>query len=332
MKLDLNRENFFEFIEKISINKVNDLIICLPTFNSFEITKATINSFFAQENINFDLLIIGPSGDIEKLVEVFPNINFCLTKDNFGSSGNQLLNIYLSNYFNYKFTMLSDNDAVLLEKDGLQKMFKNLISQNLWVTYPNNKKFYSKTNNNFFMTFHCCLYNNEIFKNIENLFNPNYFLTLDDIAFLGILLKYINNIDGTNTSYYHPYKINSMFTYQHKFFLIRSHFIFAFREKVPLKFKLIRFDFKTIITWIISATVNFDLEFFKIFLMAVYQVITENYYLPIFKLSKVKYIEISSPNDKSIYKESNFFYESIFPRKNIYQVEMNNIVKYYVRE
>ena len=95
MNLEINNKNYKNYIQKLHLNKKNDLLICMPTFNSYDITSQTIKSFYEQENVDFDLMVIGPSGDIEKLSQRYPEINYCITKENFGSSGNFLISIFI---------------------------------------------------------------------------------------------------------------------------------------------------------------------------------------------------------------------------------------------
>lgn len=320
-------ENEYEnLIESLRFKKNSNILICIPTFKSYEITAETIKSFLSQKGVVIDIMITGPSGDIEKLAELFPQINYCLTKDNYGSSGNQLINIYISKKFKYEFVMLNDNDAKLVGDDSLNIMIQKIINENLYVTFPIPFG-YSSTDNLEFCTFHCCLYRVEVFNLIDNYFLFDYFLIFDDTALLIKLKKYKNYIKQASVYMSHPEKPTVFFSYTRMFFFVRSYFSFMFYEKVSIWSKIYYlFLFKpywSIPMYFLYSILNLDFKFFKIFFIALNQVIFKKYKLLSFENPKIKYEEVQDPENKELYKKFNLTTDVILPKKYIYFIDEN---------
>jgi hypothetical protein len=333
MKVNISKNNFFEYIEKTSIIKKNDLLICIPTFRSYEVTKETIISFLNQTGVTKDILVTGPSGDIEKLIEDFPEINYCLTKDNFGSSGNQLLNIFICKNYNYKYAVLNDNDARFIDNNSLSIMLENLKENKLLVTFPiNNLSKNIDQEKIEFCPFHCCLFNTEIFYKLDNYFLFDYFLIFDDTSFSIKLKKFKDRIKQTKVLYAHPEKPMMFFTYNRMFFFVRSYFSFMLYEKVSIIDKIYYlFLFRpywSIPMYFIYSILNFDFKFFKIFFIALFQVLTKNYHLISFEAPKIQYKEVLNPNNKFLYKRFNLISDVIFPKKYLSYIDEKEQVRY----
>jgi GT2 family glycosyltransferase len=224
----MNLNNYHRYIKNKKVTKSNDLIICIPTYNSFQLTKSTIDTFYSQSFKDFDLIIIGESGDIEKLNNVFPSINFILTNENYGGTANKLIGMYLAIEMNYEYCMINDNDSYLLNNDGLEILMKNIRNNNCMAVrashssnYDPNKPdiYFSKEP---FCVFHCCILKTEILKNIK-LPNQNYFIIHDDISFLCNFYEKYQILTNQIVNYYHPLKI-SFYKFEnfYKFFFIRG--------------------------------------------------------------------------------------------------------------
>jgi hypothetical protein len=329
----INDQDAKSLIRELLINKKSDLLVCIPTFKSYEITKDTINSFLNQTGVNLDILITGPTGDIEMLCKDFPKINYCITIDNFGSSGNQLINIYLCKKYNYKYAVLNDNDAQLSETNSLSIMLNHLKDKKLLVTFPtNNLDTMADTDRLSFCTFHCCLYDVDIFHKIKDYFLFDYFLIFDDTSFLIKLRKYKDKIKQTNVLLLHPEKPMVFFTYTRMFFFVRSYFSFMFYEKVSFfdKFYYL-FLFKpywSIPMYFLYSIFNFDLKFFKIFFISLFQVITKNYHLINLEPPKIRYEELQDPIHKYLYKKFNLTTDVIFPKKYLSYLDEKGKIKY----
>lgn len=267
MNLSITKQSYLNYIKELKIKKLNDILVCVPTFNSFELTSTTIESFLQQEGVGFDILVIGPEGDIEKLVKKYSQLNFCITKDNYGSSGNQLLNIFISSDSSYKYTLLNDNDCVFLSKNGLNYLLKKLESGNFYVA---KHKSYG--------IFHCSLFSNELFSKLDWYFNPNYFLCFDDTAFfLNIKNKYPNKIiDYDEIGVFHPKKLETfLFNKNYIFFFTRGFLIFMFRERVPILLKLKdNYQFLLLILFYIY---KYKLDYVYVFFESFKQVLNNKY-------------------------------------------------------
>jgi GT2 family glycosyltransferase len=315
--------NFQELIQIEYVNKTCDLLICIPTFNSFDITKDTIQSFISQVGLKSDILVTGPSGDIDKLRVLFPQINYVLTKDNYGSSGNQLINIFIVKKYGYKYFLLNDNDAKFKENTSLVKMLNNLKKNNLLVTYPIliSQKFGIESKKFAFCTFHCCLYNSEILNKIESYFDFNYFLFFDDTSFLIKLKKFKDRIQATEVYFVHPEKPTKFFNYLSMFFFTRSYFNFMFYEKVSIWQKIYYLflfrPYYLIPMYFLYSILNFDFSYFSIFFQALFQVLTKKYNIPNLSSSMIKYEVILKPLNQGAYKKFSLFTDIIFPKTYI---------------
>jgi len=341
MKLEINYSNFKRYLKTLSLNKKAEMLICIPTFNSFSVTKSTIESYLKQKNVKFDLLITGPSGDIEELAKFFPEINFCITYDNYGSSGNQLLNLFICKFYKYKFFSLTDNDAVLLDEFGLDKMLNLMKKRKLVWVYPilNNIKLdevreYSPP------VFHCCLFSSEIYKNNDYFFNPNYFLLFDDVSFgQRIDFCFFRKHRYANVRYYHPIKLHVMsFDLKYSFFCTRSILIYLFREKFPLNFKITFKYLRPAISILVIFFLKYRFDYIKIFYESLIQVIKDDYNLDVVQnlKNKINYIELSKEESISIEKTGKIKlienpYETIFPPKMFKFMDADNNFKYFKR-
>lgn len=316
MKLDINKQNFMDFIYIIELVKRNDLLICIPTFNSYDVTSKTIEEFYSQSYKKFDIMVIGASGDPEKLKERFPGINICVVNGNYGSSGNQLLNIFISQFYDYKYVMPNDNDAILLDKDGLSKMMENMTRNNLLATYPSISKndFYK------FATFHCAIYKVEMLKMMDHYFLPDYFLQFDDVAFFLNIKKYLGRTNLTEVKFYHPFKIDGMLKYSFMFFTLRSFLILILHERINFidRLRSFRTIYYIFFVWVLYSVFNLDFVFFKVIGHALYQVVTKDYKLLKFPKEKFFYKKV---NIVSEFEAEKFEFLStlrlIFPQKYV---------------
>lgn len=307
--------NYLKLIKEEFINKKSEFIVCIPTYQSYEITKKTISRFLLQKKVIFDLLVTGPSGDIEKLYKDFPFINFVLTKDNYGSSGNQLINIAVALKYDYKYIVLNDNDAFFISSNGLFRLLSLLKSNSVMAVRGKNydekvekiKPYYNKE---IFCAFHGVIYKTEVFKNIE-LPNFNYFLIHDDIALSCNYLEKYKIITNPKVAYYHPHKLSHYkFTNLSKFLYLRSTLIgliFERKNFYTLKYFSI-FSLGLVIPFI-SSLIKLDFSYFKILSLVAYQILTKKFFIPIL------------PKDRFIYQQigvldnlTENFYPSILDR------------------
>jgi len=334
-----NKINFDTLILEKRIEKNAELLICIPTFKSYEITKQTVLSFLNQEDVHFDILISGVSGDIELLAKDFPNINYIITKDNYGSSGNQILNIFISKKYNYKFVMLNDNDSRFEKYDSLKKMIHNMLDNDLLVTFPLHENLEIKFEDiepfkDYFFPFHCCLYSIEVFRDSEYYFDFNYFLCFDDVALIIYLKRFKNRISCSEVIYSHPEKPGKFFNYNFQFYFTRSYFNFMFHEKVPILDKIYWLFFYPphflIPGYILYSLVNKDLEYFKILFIAFSQALFKRYKLINFKHPKYVYEEFFGNVEAPIFKRFNCRTDIIFPKKYVFIDEGKYKKRYFL--
>lgn len=300
MKLDITYKSYKEYIKLINIRCLNELLICIPTFNSYELTCNAIENFYKQKDINFDILIIGSSNDIFDILKKYPKINYCLTNDNYGGCGNFLLSLYISNANKYKFTMLSDNDALIIGNSSLKKMLNYLLSNN----------FLAVLTSTFPCTMHCALYSNKIFNELNYFFNSNYFLPFGDTAFDKRLEFYLPGKVGIcNVSHTHPKKWEKLcFSQKNAFLWIRGILIYLFREKFPLRLKLSISYFRPCIFYLAFFLIQYRLDFFKLFYQALKQVYLDSYNFDFYNNinEKILYQSLSEDEVKSNFEVVKF--------------------------
>lgn len=345
MNLEINNKNYKNYIQKLHLNKKNDLLICMPTFNSYDITSQTIKSFYEQEAVDFDLMVIGPSGDIEKLSETYPQINYCITKENFGSSGNFLISIFITKNSEYLYTMLTDNDALLLDKDGISKLIEILNKDNLYLVTPVNSTIKLEQNEidleTIPMVFHCALYSNKLFKELDYFFNANYFLCFDDISFFHrIKLMFPGKYRIANVRYYHSLKLEKcVYDLKVSYLYTRSFLNYLFREKLPLR---VRFDLKffpkKILPMLLIFLLKYRFSYVRNFLSAIYQVLKNDFNFNFFNTlkNKYRYELFTNPDpylitEDSKFKEIRVIYDILPTPLYIKYQDTDQVTKYFKR-
>jgi len=345
MNLEINNKNYKNYIQKLHLNKKNDLLICMPTFNSYDITSQTIKSFYEQENVDFDLMVIGPSGDIEKLSQRYPEINYCITKENFGSSGNFLISIFITKNSEYLNTMLTDNDALLLDKDGISRLNEILNKDDLYLVTPVNSTRKLEQREISLeavpLVFHCALYSNKLFKELDYFFNANYFLFFDDISFFHrIKLMFPGKYRVTNVRYYHPLKIEKyVYDLKGSYLYTRSLLNYLFREKLPLSIRFeLSFFPKKILPMLLIFLFKYRFSYVRNFLSAIFQVMKNDFNLNFFNSIKNRYkyelvscSEVSLITGDSKVKELKVFYDVLPTPLYIKYQDTDQVTKYFKR-
>lgn len=120
MKTNNRDIDYRDYIKSIKLDKKSDLLICIPTYNSYGLTKNTINSFLMQNGVSFDICIIGSTLELDYLKKDFPDLNIVYLKTNYGCTGAYYLSAIISQLFEYEYTMINDNEAVFLKNDSLR--------------------------------------------------------------------------------------------------------------------------------------------------------------------------------------------------------------------
>ena len=195
--------------------------------------------------------------------------------------------------------MLNDNDAIFLDSGSLKKLFEILVENNYKVCAGNYwdsvQREESIVECSIICPFHCTLINNEVFKNTD-LFNFNYFLLHDDLAFSrNISTKYtlyrINSV-----KMYHPLKL-SFFKFDNisKYYFLRASIVGLFLESGDFKskFMFLKFFIQNIIP-IGYSLVNLDFSFFRIIYNTFSQFLRKDFSLPLIPSAKFGYKLICS--------------------------------------
>lgn len=234
---------FYEdYVLENNIEKRNKLVVNIPTFKTYEITKQTIEMLMAQKGIKFDITIIGPSGDIESLLKDFPQLNHILLKDNYGSSGAQAIGIYFALKNEYEFICVTDNDALLLEDTGLSRLMQRLTqNETTTAVVPRHTESFpreSPEKNIPSWAFHFLTIKASIFEKID-IHNFYIFLYSDDVSLTSKISSHGNLVMCPNVSYYHyPFHPKSLGNF-YSYFYLRGLMILMFREKhIKLSYKL----------------------------------------------------------------------------------------------
>jgi|GEM_PF-1698476 len=264
-------KNYLHLINILKIEKRADIQINIPTYNGYEITKATVKALLEQSGVSFDILLIdNNSQDYIKLKEDFPSINYVVLETNTGSSGAQRIGAELAIKYGYEHIVFTDNDALLLDKYGIAKMRRGLdeLGKNVGAIHPinidsgNNKypedtKKYIKTTST--TAFHYLMVKTNLLKTI-GLHDFDYFLYGDDVALTAKIVSNSTLIKITDVLFYHPLYTPKMFSNAYNYRAIRNMSFMVLHESglSPLMrakitillllnvFKLISYFFQTL--------------------------------------------------------------------------------------
>jgi len=263
-------------IKKHSIKKTADIQVNIPTYNSYEVTKKTIITLLKQKNIAFDILVIdGGTKDYLRLKKDFPAINYLLLDSNYGSGGAQRIGGEIALKYGYDYLVFTDNDAFLLNEDGLFKMKQKLDKDpNLVAVTPKHIEFFPKEElDDFYISsssFHYLFVKTIAFKKID--FHNFYLFLYSDDHSLTLKLSSLNKILVCgDVSYYHPRFSPKVFQNDFNYHYLKGLLMIAFKERHILFQKRVKL---------------FLLFLYKIFQLSLYT-------LQFFDLSYLKTIELA---------------------------------------
>jgi len=266
--------NYLNYIKKSKIIKRSEIQVNIPTYNSYKTIKETIESLYNQKNINFDVLVIdNGSNDYEKLIKDFPNLNYCLLKENTGSSGAQRIGAEIGLKYGYKYILFTDNDAVLLDEYGLSKMKKNfknseafcaIVPQNIELNDPKNSEREIEELKAFF-PLHYLFTKSSILKN-TGLHDFYMFLSGDDVSLVSKILSFGKIIVDKNVLFYHPVFKPRSIQNKNIFLTIRSLTILIFFENninFRWRFRALMYVFFIFLQAVFHSIRVFDFSYFK---------------------------------------------------------------------
>lgn len=266
-------------IKILRFKKKNNVILYFPTYNDFNNTKKTIDKLQRQTFNNFDILILDNGGDDTKhLLSLDKEINLIKIFNNVGSTGAQWIGLHFCLKQNYRYLIISDNDSLLIENDGIEKLINNLINSGGSAIVPNNLiKLFQKNDlskihlnniekcNSFQISQYFLIDVHKV--DLKNSFNPIMFLSCEDVMLSSRVLGKDNILYDNSVNYYHkpikPYHLSSKAQY----LKLRGLFLIIFFEKKikPLiKIRIIGFLFFSIIELIINSIRFYDLNPIKI--------------------------------------------------------------------
>ena len=261
-------------IQILKFKKKSDTILYFPTYNDFSNTKKTIKKLKDQSINNFDILILDNGGeDTQDLLKLDEEINLIKISNNVGSTGAQWVGLHFCLKHKYRYLIITDNDSLLTENDGIEKLMSNLIAFEGSAIVPNNiVKLFQKnihkdknTRNiekkrNFQISQYFLIDTNKV--NLKNSFNPIMFLSCEDVMLSSRVLSKDVILYANDIGYYHkpikPYHLSS----KAQFLKIRALFLIIFFEKkinfMP-KLRVFGFLFFSIIELIVNSLRFFDL-------------------------------------------------------------------------
>ncbi len=221
--------------------------VTVPTFQSYEVTKKTIEKLLAQKDAAVDILLVdNNSQDYVQLAQDFPQINYLVAKVNTGSGGAQCLGMHAAIFYGYETLICTDNDALLLSDDGLSKLLARLDPNNgIACVIPQNVENSMEPGEDrdvhYPVPFHYVCLSVDFLKRIEPM-DYYYFLYSDDVAFSSKVLSYATIRCAGDVLYYHEkYQIKAL-TAGYQYFHLRGLVILTFIERhVALKFRVRHF-------------------------------------------------------------------------------------------
>lgn len=230
-----------EFISDIHHTKKNDVLLCMPTMDSAQITTQTLKAILENNpSFDFDILVIdNNTEDYQEIINKLPFINYIVLTKNTGSSGAQRIGIEFAVENGYKFAICTDNDAELLTKKGIKLMYEYLKDHHevgcvapQHIDYPiNTNKTWNRQ-----LPLHYLFMRTNLF----NLFEPHnfyHFLMTDDVALTSKIVTNSKLVILKEVTYFHPTFKPSFLANKCFFYYIRGFLIVLFIEK-NISFKL----------------------------------------------------------------------------------------------
>src|SRR4030042_4428507 len=230
-------ENYLDYIVEKKIIKKSDIQINIPTYDSYEVAKKTIQKLHEQTGVEFDILLLdNATTDYQKLREDFPDLNYVLLKENTGSSGAQRIGAELAIENDYKYIIFSDNDALMLDNFGIRKMLDEFQKKDAVAIFPRNiEDPYLSTRDKIIeetkgpIAFHYLFTEVSTLKKI-GMHSFYYFLNGDDVSMSLKLLGAGKIIVRNDVSFYHPIFKKSVFSYKTLFLCLRTTLILLLFE------------------------------------------------------------------------------------------------------
>ena len=239
------QENNYNLVDKIEINKSSTILVVIPTYNSYEITRSTVSKLYNQTGVNIDILVVdNGSSDYSKLSNDFSNLSYISLKKNTGSSGAQWFGINTAVRYKYDYVVLTDNDAVLIGTDALGKLYKVIESnRSLGCVVPSHIELPIKKNKYHTrqLPLHYLFVRTSIFNSFD-IHNFYLFLLTDDVSLVSKIVTNSKLLVVSNVSYYHDIFKPRILQNISNYFYIRGFLIILLKENgISVRLKLIHF-------------------------------------------------------------------------------------------
>jgi GT2 family glycosyltransferase len=297
----MHKKNYLHYIQQSRITKRSNILINIPTYQSYLVTKKSIKYLLKQTNIQFDILIIdNGSNDCQRLKKDFPFINYIVLKKNTGSSGAQRIGMELAIKYKYEFVVCVDNDARLLDNDALSKLYTKIINDNsIGCVSPNHcdNRITRDEIRKKQLPFHFLFIRTSVLKKIE-LHNFYHFLVTDDIAFVSKLISKSKVLLCHDIKYHHEHFKSKFLQNQTLYLGIRGFLIILFFEKdisLWLRFYHLLHFFYFPVVCMIHAAQTKDLSYIKTMYFALRDFIRDYKIIHLDQLPRNKYVLVPSP-------------------------------------
>lgn len=316
-------------------------MISMPTYNSYAITKQTLKRLLRQKEIQFDIVLINNGGeDYKSLMKDFPDINYIVLEKNVGGGGAQRIGAEFALKMGYEFIVMTDNDAILLQSDGLAKLYKKISSDlELGGVAPNHcdspikKDILWKKQ----LCFHYLFVRCSFLRTIE-LHNFFIYMVTDDVSFVSKIVSNTNLLICHSIKYYHEaFKPKFLQNYT-IYFGIRGFLIILFLEKnISFRLKLYHFFhlFYYPLIAIAHSLILWDVSYIKTIFLSIYNFLTNYQKIDLAAIPKNKYVfaesrkplseAVSMTTFNSIFlKREYYWYSNYFKKKQYYRLVKNN--------
>lgn len=299
------------------IKKKSDTCILLLTFNQKEIL---VNNLGYYLNQNCDVLIVDNNsndGTFEFLSDNFQeNFNVISLNRNLGGAGGFATGLEYIIQREYKFVIITEEDAIPLDEDLIQGLLENKAENRIVRTI------YSEINNKS-LAFHFSLYDVDLIK-LCGVVNLNYFFRNDDWEFYSRIItisKFYNKKISEiviNKRYSHPIR-KVGFNFANTYFDIRNSLRSYSLFPVKNSFSDIN---KVIISSLLNSTHRFlssgDLSFIKIVYFSIFDFLRNEYTEKAnnnLLLNSYKYkVKV---HDRIDYMDTDFFSKNFYINNNL---------------
>jgi len=309
-----------------TINRQSTTCVIIPTFRSKEVTASTILSLIScNKGTDYDIVLVDNGGfDYEYIKDKangqgFNNLHYLVLKENVGGAG-ALHTAQKTCYDSgYEYFILSDNDAELLTKNGIDILIESLQKYDLVLPTNIDNKDMGKTDTEleFYGLIHYLTLSRETIEKLGFL-NKEFFLLLDDLDYVARANSLKMKVYMIHKcQYFHPFRKISLFYNLTAYFTIRNHLLFIIKNpnRVALKYKLL--SLRYLLLYLVIKTIHIiqlrDISIFKTMFIAFRDFLFENITLN-FPENNFRFIRVE-PGD---WQEKRDFYDISLDKNRVF--------------